>query len=115
MGAAQPIFWVRDEISAGESVGRCRLDHGAVPYMITLGLINLSSLALALYQGWNIWDINTEFSESRHISMAFICTLSACTVGIPVSKMVCNSVNLSLFIDLSHSSVPHLLGNRNHS
>lgn len=74
-----PLLWVREEISPGESIGRCR-SNGALPYVITLGLVNLASLALAFYHAWNIRNVSAMFSESRHVSMAIVCTISACVV-----------------------------------
>jgi len=61
---------------------------GTLPYLISLGAIDLGALLLANVQAYQARNLSTEFSESKYIAMAMTGMLQVGIVGTPVLILV---------------------------
>lgn len=68
--------------------GACASDDWSLPYIITLGCINLGVLLIANWQAYESRSIQSEFSESRYIGIVMASMLQAALSGIPVLSLV---------------------------
>jgi ABC-type sugar transport system substrate-binding protein len=64
--------------------GACKSGSSSIPFMIVLGVINISAVALANWQAYEARDIQSEFSESRYIAIAMACILQAHVSAVPI-------------------------------
>ena len=61
----------------GSCVSSTDAAGGALPYVIILVLVNLSSAVLANYQAYEARNVNVEFQESKYIGLATASMLQA--------------------------------------
>lgn len=82
-----------------EVLGRCVYNNDAIPFVITIVIVNISMVFLALLQAWRARHMSTEFAESKFIGHAlFICFL----IGIfayPVRRITSDNPNATTFIN----------------
>eukprot|EP00977_Amphora_coffeiformis_P026195 scaffold24543_cov195-Amphora_coffeaeformis.AAC.18 len=66
------------------SYGSCRSDHGAEPFLIPLGVINLSLVAVACWQAFEARGIHSAFAEAKYIGLAILSMFQAFLTGVPI-------------------------------
>lgn len=72
-----------------DSVGMCKSQsetggQSALPYVITLVIIDLGAVVIANIQAYKARDLETEFSESKSIAWVLVSILQASVIGFPV-------------------------------
>ena len=80
--------WNRKISSYGICVTDSDAAGGTVPYIIILAVVNLGVLFLANVQAYQARSIQTEFSESKYISIIMASLLQACIMGLPIMILV---------------------------
>jgi hypothetical protein len=89
MTALSPSPWVV-RIQSTDTFGRSTETTGfcssnnRLPYLVTLGVINLGALLFSIIQSYKARHISTEFSESDYIFRAMVSILCVCFIGVPV-------------------------------
>jgi len=70
--------------------GTCAVSstHDALPYLIVMAVLNLSALAFANWQAYEARYIQSEFAESRYITLAMMFVLQAVLIGAPLLALV---------------------------
>jgi ABC-type sugar transport system substrate-binding protein len=89
-----PLVYTREDLPGMDgwnriiaTYGTCHSNHVA-PYLVPLGVINLSVLVIAKWQAYEARSIQSEFSESKYIDIALASLLQATLTGIPVLLVV---------------------------
>ena len=84
-----PLVWVRETVAEDDfgnptiSIGQCT-SNGALPFVITLVVVDIGAMVFALYQAYLARRIALEFAETTYILNSILCILLVCFVGIPV-------------------------------
>lgn len=87
--SVSPLVWVREAVSEDiygnptESMGLCKSDK-ALPFAITLLILDLGAMSFALHQAYLARNIAVEFAESSYIMVAIGCIVLVCFMGIPI-------------------------------
>lgn len=98
-----PLGWVRETVAEDEfgnpteSVGQCKSD-GALPYAITLVVVDLGAMVFALYEAYRARNISIEFAETSYILNSILCILLVCFVGIPVIIIASDDPKARFFV-----------------
>jgi len=91
--------WNRQISSYGFCHSQTDAKGGFIPYLIILGVVNISVLILANVQAYQARSIQSEYSESKYISIIMASMLQASVIGIPVILLVWDSPQV-LFVVL---------------
>ena len=80
-----------------ETFSQCHSDN-SIPFLTTLAVVDLGTLAYSAYQAYRARSISTEFAESDSIFKAITLILLVCFMGIPILIIASQNADAYFFV-----------------